>query len=177
MKLIAITGMPGAGKEEFLNVARARGIPFIRMGDLVREMYPLRGPEDQELTLGQFATAERERHGYNIWAKRALERMDGDIYLIDGCRSLDEIEAYRGLTDDVNVVAIHTSPSIRYERLVRRGRDDAPKDLDEFHARDDREMGWGLAKAIVLSDHLIVNEGTLEEFRADANAFLDRMQS
>lgn len=177
MKLIVIAGMPGSGKEELLNVAVAKGLPFIRMGDLVREMYPNRGPEDADLNLGQFASIERERHGYNIWAKRALERMSGDVFLIDGCRSLDEIEAYRGLSDDVNIVAIHTSPAVRYDRLVRRGRDDAPKDMEEFRARDFREIGWGLADAIVLSDHLIVNEGTLEEFQDSVNALLDRMLS
>ena len=177
MKLIVIAGMPGAGKEELLNVAVERDIPFIRMGDLVREMYPKRGPDDADLNLGQFASAERERHGYNIWAKRALERMSGDIYLIDGCRSMDEVEAYRGLSDDVNIVAIHTSPAIRYDRLVKRGRDDAPRNIEEFKARDSREIGWGLAETIVLSDHLIVNEGTLDEFRASVNELLDRMHS
>lgn len=177
MKLILIAGMPGAGKEEFLNVAVDRDIPFIRMGDLVRELYPQRGSEDADLNLGQFANIERERYGYNIWAKRALERMNGEVYLVDGCRSLDEVDAYRGLTDDVNIVAIHTSPSIRYDRLVMRGRDDAPKNVDEFRARDNREIGWGLADTIVLSDKLIVNEGTLDEFRASVNELLDRMLS
>ena len=175
MKLIVVAGMPGAGKEEFLNVAVSMGIPFIRMGDLVREMYPKRGPEDKDLALGQFASIERERHGYNIWAKRTLERMDGDIYLIDGCRSMDEVKAYRSLTDDVNIVAIHTPPMMRYERLVKRQRDDAPKNMEEFEARDAREMGWGLAEAIVLSDHLIVNDGSLEDFRKKAGDYLRKL--
>ena len=34
-----------------------------------------------------------------------------------------------------------------------------------------REMGWGLAEAIVLSDHLIVNDGTLEEFQRKAEEY------
>lgn len=174
MKLIVIAGMPGAGKEEFLNVAVGRGIPFIRMGDLVREAYPNRGPEDESLDVGQFATAERDRHGYNIWAKRALERMYGDMFLVDGCRSLDEVKAYRGLTKDVFIVAIHSSPSIRYERLVKRGRDDAPRNIEEFEARDSREIDWGLADLIVLSDILLVNEGTVEEFHRVVDALLER---
>ena len=172
MKLIVVAGMPGAGKEEFLNVARDMGIPFLRMGDLVRELYPKRGDEDKDLTLGQFANIERERHGYNIWAKRALERMSGNIYLIDGCRSMDEVLAYRSLSDDVNIVAIHAPPKIRYDRLVKRQRDDAPRNVEEFDARDSREMGWGLADVIALSDHLIVNDGSLEKFREEASAYL-----
>ena len=172
MKLIVVAGMPGAGKEEVLNVAVRMGIPFIRMGDLVREMYPKRGPEDKDLALGQFASIERERHGYNIWAKRALERMSGNIYLIDGCRSMDEVNAYRSLSDDVVIVAIHAPPKVRYERLVKRQRDDAPKDIAEFEARDSREMGWGLADVIALSDHLIVNDGPLEKFREESSEYL-----
>jgi len=172
MKLIVVAGMPGAGKEEFLNVARDMDIPFLRMGDLVRELYPKRGDEDRDLTLGQFANIERERHGYNIWAKRALERMSGNIYLIDGCRSMDEIMAYRSLSDDVNIIAIHAPPRIRYDRLVKRQRDDAPRNVEEFDARDSREMGWGLANVIALSDHLIVNDGSLEKFREEASAYL-----
>ena len=34
------------------------------------------------------------------------------------------------------------------------------------------EMGWGLAEAIVLSDHLIVNDGSLEEFKRKAEEYL-----
>lgn len=66
--------------------------------------------------------------------------MYGDIFIIDGCRSMDEVRSYLGITPDVHVVAIFTSPNIRYERLVKRGRDDAPKDIDEFRQRDEREI-------------------------------------
>ena len=36
MRILLIAGMPGAGKEELLNVARSMGVPFLRMGDIVR---------------------------------------------------------------------------------------------------------------------------------------------
>ena len=39
MRIILVAGMPGAGKEELLTVARGMGLPFVRMGDLVREAY------------------------------------------------------------------------------------------------------------------------------------------
>lgn len=185
MKLIIVAGMPGAGKEEFLTSMRNLGLPFLRMGDLVREYHSATFPEngnceikgfkitgpmkdgkpvDAVPTVGQFANSEREEHGFDIWAKRAMERMSGDVFVIDGCRSLDEINAYKSLTDDVVLIGIHSSPATRYERLVKRGRDDAPKNKEEFAARDTREIGWGLAETIVMSDILLVNEGTLQEF-------------
>ena len=176
MKLIVVAGMPGAGKEEFLNVARDMGIPFLRMGDLVRELYPKRGDEDRDLTLGQFANIERERHGYNIWAKRALERMSGNIYLIDGCRSMDEVRAYRNITDDVNIVAIYASPKTRYDRLVKRGRDDAPNNIDEFNQRDNRELGWGLGETMALADVMIINESSLDEFKDNVRKLMEEFR-
>ena len=81
------------------------------------------------------------------------------------------------MTDDVDVVAIHSSPYTRYERLVKRGRDDAPQTFEEFKDRDSREMGWGLSDLIALSDMIIVNDGTLEEFESEVNKFLDKVLS
>ena len=175
MKLIIIAGMPGAGKEELLSVTRSMDIPFVRMGDIVREYHSNRSSEDEGLSVGQFAGIERNRHGFNIWAKRALCRMYGDMFLVDGCRSMEEIRAYRELTDDVTIIGIHSSPKTRYLRLVKRARDDAPSNIDEFDARDSREIGWGLAEVIALSDILIVNEGTLQEFHCNAAVAVRRM--
>jgi len=168
MNLIIIAGMPGAGKEELLSVAKGMNIPFIRMGDIVREYHSNRPSEDANLSVGQFAGIERNRRGSNIWAKRALDRMYGNIFLVDGCRSMEEILAYRELSNAVNIIGIHSSPKTRYTRLVKRARDDAPANIDEFNARDNREISWGLAEVIALSDLLIVNEGTLQDFYSDA---------
>ncbi len=165
MKIIVTAGMPGSGKEEFLSAANSTGIPFLRMGDIVRETYSQRSAEDSELSVGQFANIERERHGFDIWAKRAVERMHGSIFMIDGCRSMDEVRAYENLTSDVHVVAIFASQRTRYDRLVKRNREDAPKNTEEFRARDKREISWGLAETMALADTMIINESSLEDFK------------
>jgi len=176
MKLIIVAGMPGSGKEEFLKTAEGMGIPFLRMGDMVRERYPDRNGKCRRMSIGEFAEAERKEHGYDIWAKRSLERMSGGIFLIDGCRSTDEVSAFRSLTDDVIVVAIHSSPKDRYQRLVERKRDDAPSDIEEFVKRDEREIGWGLAETIALADVMIPNGSTLDEFRKASADALNRLR-
>jgi len=173
MKLIITTGMPGAGKEEFLIAASDSGIPFIRMGDIVREFHAKRSEEDKDLSVGQLANLDRQRYGFDIWAKRAMEKMYGDIFMIDGCRSMDEVRAYRNITDDVNIVAIFASPKTRYDRLVKRGRDDAPKNIEEFDERDKRELGWGLGETMAVADKMIINESSLEDFKESVRKLME----
>ncbi len=172
VRILLVAGMPGAGKEELLNVARSMGIPFLRMGDIVREHHASSGTD---LSVGEFATREREIHGRNVWAVRAMERMSGELFLVDGCRSMDEVRSYRELSDDVHIISVHASRATRYERLVRRGREDAPADMDEFDRRDAREMGWGLSDLIALSDIMIVNDSDLPGFQRSVRDALEAM--
>ena len=165
MKILVVAGMPGAGKEELLNVARSMGYSFVRMGDMVREAYTSSGAEAEGLSIGQFANREREVHGADIWAKRSMERMSGYLFLVDGCRSMDEVRSFRGLSDDVYIIAVHTARSERFRRLVSRDREDAPRNEAEFDERDSREIGWGIAEVIALSEYMIVNDSDLETFR------------
>ena len=169
MRMIVVTGMPGSGKEEFLNVAMTIGIPFIRMGDVVRSEHAASGTSS---SVGEFADSERKKHGYNIWAKRSMEKMYGDIFLVDGCRSMAEIQAFKSLSDNVTILGIHSPPKVRYGRLVERNRSDAPSDRREFDERDEREIGWGIAEVIALADEMLVNASSLERFRKDAEILL-----
>ena len=175
MRLLILTGMPGSGKEEFLKVAHESGISFLRMGDVVRLRYPDRSADQRNMCIGEYAESERHKHGYDIWAKRSLEKMNSGILLVDGCRSMEEVNAFRSLTDDVTVIAIHSSPSVRYERLARRKRNDAPSNIHEFNERDEREIRWGLAKTIALADIMIYNGYSLEDFRKSSADVLERM--
>ncbi len=172
MRILLIAGMPGAGKEELLGVARSMGVPFLRMGDIVREYHDASGTD---VPVGVFASSQREVFGGDVWARRALERMHGDVFLVDGCRSMDEVRSYRGLSDDVLIVGIYAPPSARYERLVRRGRKDAPKNIEEFEARDSREMEWGLSDLLALADVMIPNYADLETFHNKARKILERL--
>ena len=175
MRIILVAGMPGAGKEELLTVARGMGLPFVRMGDLVREAYAEAGGESTGMTVGQFANSERETFGKDIWARRAVERMGGEVFLVDGCRSMDEVRSYRSVCDDVRILGIYASPTDRYSRLVARGREDAPRDPEEFSARDSREMGWGLDEVLAMADRMVLNDTDLESFRIRAAEVLGGM--
>jgi len=176
LKILVTTGMPGCGKEEFLKCCMARGAKVIRMGDLVRERAKEFGIDHSDKNLGDLANEERQRFGMDIWAKRVIPLVGGDIVAIDGTRGPDEIRAFRhAFGADLQVVGIHASPKTRFERLKARARADSPAVLSEFDKRDRRELDWGLGDAIALADHMVINEGSLEELRVQVDSLLDRI--
>ncbi len=181
MRILGFTGMPGSGKSEAMEAAKARGYPVVRMGDLIWEEVERQGLPRDAANVGRVANAVRESHGKDIWAVRTVERVrkaaNGHrLVLIDGIRSNHEVEVFRReLGHDFVLVAIHTDPNHRFDRMVLRGRADDSKDKTVLAARDEREMGWGIARTIALADQMLVNDGTLEQFRAKVTALLDRL--
>lgn len=178
MKILVSTGMPGSGKEEFLKCCMARGAKVIRMGDIVREKAKEFGLDSSDTSIGNLANEERKRFGMDIWAKRTIPYVGGDLVVIDGTRGPDEIRAFKhAFGDALRVVAIHSSPRVRFERLRARKRSDLPSTQAEFEARDKRELEWGLGDAIALADHMIVNDGSLEDLKREVDKFLDSILS
>ncbi len=178
MVVILLAGMPGAGKEEFLRVAKKEDYDIVRMGDVVREQAEIADVSKEDISIGEFANRERQDHHDGIWADRTLSKISEEKTVIDGIRSVDEVNIFRSeLEKDAPIVAIHSSPKTRFKRLKERSREDAPQTLKEFHERDSRELDWGLGKVIARADWMIVNEGTLSEFYNKAGNVLDVITS
>lgn len=175
MKLIVTVGMPGSGKDELVEVARQMGLATLKMGDLVREETRRRGLPLTNANVGRVANEEREKHGGGIWAQRAVPKLIETKMLVDGCRSDSEVTVFRHHFGDLFVLGIFSSPEERYERMAKRGRGDDGITLQEFYDRDRRELKWGIGNAFALADGLLVNEGTLEEFRRAARARLEEI--
>ncbi len=165
---IAIVGMPGSGKSTCIEaVVKAIDIDRISLGDVVREEATKRGVPLSKIN--EFANELRKELGPAAVAILARDKLvvSRDVCLIDGVRSLYEIEFFRKeMGIEVIVVAIHASPRKRFERLRNRGRPDDPRTWEEFEARDLRELSWGLGSVIALADYMIVNEGSLDELKS-----------
>jgi dephospho-CoA kinase len=174
MKLIVTVGMPGSGKDELIEVAHGMGLATLKMGDLVRDETRRRGLALNNANVGRIASEEREKHGPGVWAQRALPKLTETRMLVDGCRSDSEVSVFRHNFGDLFVLGIYASPETRYDRLSARRRSD-DVDLQDFYDRDRRELKWGIGAAFALADGMLVNEGSLEEFRRTARATLDRV--
>jgi dephospho-CoA kinase len=181
VRVVGFTGMPGSGKSEAMEVAKARGHPVVRMGDLIWEEVDRQGLPRDAKHVGQVANGMRETHGKDVWAKRTAQRVaelatGQELVLIDGIRSQEEVETLRReIGHDFLLVAIHTDPDHRFTRMIQRGRADDSKDPKVLKARDEREMTWGIARTIALADEMLVNDSTLEAFRERVTALLDRI--
>lgn len=172
--------MPGSGKSEAMSVAKERGYPVVRMGDLIWDEVEAQGLPRTPENVGKVANGMRESHGKDIWALRTVDRIRGTagtVVMIDGIRSNHEVEVFRReLAEEFLLVAIHTDPDERYERLTSRGRDDDADSVDGHKERDGRELNWGIARTIALADEMLVNAGSLKDFHAATGLLLDRVE-
>src|SRR3990170_4486108 len=170
LRLIVVTGMPGAGKSVAVEVAREMGLPVFSMGDRVREVVLSRGLPLTPEVVGRTANAEREEMGADIWAKRTLAVIPPGtpVAVIDGARSGAEVEAFRAQAGaaSVRVLALQASPATRRGRLATRARSDDEPTQQGFEDRDRRELSWGIGEAVARADVTVVNEGRLKAFKA-----------
>lgn len=162
MRVLAFTGMPGAGKSVAVEVARERGIPVLRMGDFIWEEVRRRALPLGSESVANVAMEMRTDFGPGVWAEKTVDRLNTlkpPIAVIDGVRSEAELEVFRRrLGHDFTLVAVHASRPTRMKRLLVRGREDDVRDEGEFIARDERELDWGIGRVIALADVMLLNE-------------------
>lgn len=74
------------------------------------------------------------------------------------------------------ILSIFANPTLRFERLKNRMREDDSTDYVEFKARDQMELDFGIGDVISLSDKIIINETDLESYTNSINKFLDEIE-
>lgn len=177
--VIAITGMPGAGKTLAAEYIRELiGGYIISMGDVIREIVRSSGGELTSSSLGNTMIEIREKEGASAVAKRCVSKIKElpfNITIIDGVRSFDEVEEFKRHFKNVKLIAVLCPPKIRFERLKKRGREDDPKSIDAFRERDMRELSIGLGNAIALADHIVVNDSTKKHLKRSLKNILTKI--
>ncbi len=175
MKVIGIVGMPASGKGEASRIARDLGIPVVVMGDAIRERVKEAGLPLTDANCGTIAGKLRADLGMDAIARITIPRIEATgalVVLVDGIRGDYEVTAFKEHFPDFTLIGIDSSFETRYRRLANRGRSDDSLTPDELRARDERELGWGLGRALAQADRRIANEGSLEEFSTEVRALL-----
>lgn len=169
MKVIGVVGLPASGKGEFSRIADGLGIPVVVMGDVIREVIAGLCLPPTDENLGAVSADLRRKDGPAAIALRTVPRIEAaasPLVVIDGIRSDAEVEVFRRRFPGFVLVAVTSPFDVRFRRLSARRRSDDPASESDLAARDDREIGWGLSRALHMADIEIGNAGTIEEFEA-----------
>ena len=152
------------------------GCATVVMGDVVREETRRRNLEPTPENVGAVMLKLREEEGPAVVAKRCISKIEGsreNVVVVDGVRSLEEVNEFKRHFPNFTLIALHASPHTRFRRLFRRRRSDDPSDRRTFEERDVRELGVGLGNVLALADYVVINEGTRDELRRKISYVLE----
>jgi dephospho-CoA kinase len=175
--VIAVVGLPGAGKSEVCGHILKQ--EFVRVGfnDIFYKEFDRRGLERNEENEQYVRVAIRRELGLTILAERALPVIekalqDGKQVLIESLYTWWDYKFLKERLDQCfKVLAIYAPPSIRYARLaVRPERPYAPQ---LARSRDASQIeSLHQAGPIAMADWTIQNTGTKEELFKAVDAVL-----
>jgi dephospho-CoA kinase len=166
--ILGVAGMPGSGKSLVLKVAKENGYDAVVMGDVVRQEAENKNLQPNPENIGKIMLELREKEGKDVIAKRCIQKIEeAKKYkvVVDGIRSLDEVEEFKKRFPKFSLMVICSSPETRFQRLYRRRRSDDAEGWDVFNKRDMRELGVGLGNVIAMAEYTVVNEEALEVVR------------
>ncbi|MBH59459.1 MAG: dephospho-CoA kinase [Thaumarchaeota archaeon] len=176
-KLICVTGLPGAGKSVFCEIGKRLNFKIIIMGNQIRKEVENRGLNNNSEILSKLMIELREKRGKNAIAemcKDEIIKSNEKNIIIDGIRNIEEIELFKEI-GEVKIILIKNTKEQRMKFLQERNRSDAPMNLDEFNARDKKELEVGLEEVMNISDIIIDNINlTKEEFEKKSELILNK---
>lgn len=175
LKLIALVGMPGAGKSEAANFFREKGFPVLRFGDQVDIGLAENKLERNAKNEQWYREKLRKELGMAAMAikiePRVLETAKKfSTIILDGLYSWEEYTYLTAKFPKLFLLCIYAPPSIRYKRLsIRKVR---PLTPSEARVRDFAEIeNLNKGGPIALADYVVCNWGNLKEFFGDLSTF------
>jgi len=174
-RLIGLTGTNGAGKGEAAAFFQKKGYKYFSLSDLIREELRNKGQSITRDNLIKMGNHLRNKFGPDILAKRVIERVQGKA-IIDSIRNPKEV-AHLKKQKSFLLLAIDAPVEIRYNRVIKRGRQESVDSLQEFIAKEAEEMstkesGQQLQNCMKMADIVIINDGCLEDFHKKLEEFL-----
>lgn len=161
-ELIAIVGMPGAGKSLVADFFRNKGIPVLRFGDQTDIGLKELGLPLTEKNERMYREKLRKDLGMAAMAIKieprilAAAREHGTIVL-DGLYSWEEYTFLSQKFPELRLLCVWAPPEVRYERLSKRPV--RPLTHDEARSRDFAEIEHlNKGGPIAIADTLIINE-------------------
>ncbi len=173
----------GAGKGTVVEyLVRERGFRHYSVrGFLAEELHRRNMPVNRD-TLTAIANSLRAKHGPAFIAEQLYQRAKdtGQDCIIESIRTPGEIEALRK-QPNFYLLAADADPRVRYQRIRKRNSETDNISYQIFIDNEQREMHTtdpnkqSLAACIAQADHVITNDGSLEQLHEQTEKFLERI--
>lgn len=184
-RVIALIGLPGAGKGAVSDILKGRGFRHVATGDMVREEAVRRGVGiDERYKLHEIANAIQAEGGPEALAKMVIEKIRTSVesvWVVDGIRHPAQVAE---LKKEINalILGITASREMLAERILGRGRTGDPKTPKEVFDLLEREWDSGIAtygiqvgQCMPMADKIIENNGTLAELEEKMGLIFDKI--
>ena len=136
MQVMGISGLPGSGKSLVSDIAIERGAMIVSMGDIIREEAKKRGESTKDTAqnlraeFGQYIVSELTIKKIKKLQEEGIENK----IIVEGIRSPHEVNMFKENFDNFIILSIFANPTLRFERLKNRMREDDSTDYNEFKA-------------------------------------------
>jgi len=179
MTIIGITGTLGAGKGTVVSYLMEKGFAHYSAREFISREILRRGLAVNRDNMVVVANDLRATHSPSYIAEALYDEAvaAGKNAVIESLRTEGEIVALRA-KGNFALLSVDADPKLRYARIFARGSETDKISFEKFLADEALEMHaidpnkQNLARCIELADHRLINNGTIEELRAQVDDLL-----
>jgi len=177
--MIGLLGTIGSGKTAAGDYLEAkRGFYRVIMGNLVREVARKEGLEITRENLQKIQKKYRDKYGQEYFIKLTIKKLKESgkkNLLIDGIRTPTDARVAK--ENWAVLILIDAKPSLRYERIVSRGREGEEKTtLADF--KEDEAREWKLLnfkETLKYADYKLLNNGNIKQLYSKIDKALEKI--
>lgn len=187
-KIIAIVGLPGAGKSEVADYFVSKGFDYLRMGQITLDEVKRLGQEPTETNERPIREGFRKKNGMGAFAILnfpKIEKFQNNV-IVDGLYSWEEYLEFKKKYKNFVCLAVNASPTTRYKRLDGRSKkhgDDPKMKYRSFSPAEAKSRDYAQIEnlhqggPIAIADFTIVNEGTKKDLVENLNKIYRRLNA
>jgi len=168
--IIGLSGTLCAGKDTVAkHLIDKEGFFHISLSGILREIARREGIAETMAELTELGNSLESKFGKGYLAKLALEKVPaGRDAVVSSIRQPSEIEFLRR-EGALKMIFVDANPKIRFERLRVRAREGDSQTSEDFIDLEKKQISGGhgginLSECKEMSDYVIENNGTREEF-------------
>jgi dephospho-CoA kinase len=176
-KVLAVVGLPGAGKTEVVQYLEQKGYKKVYFGEATFDEMKRQGLQINEENERKTRENLREKYGMAAFAVLALPKIKKileteNFVILESLYSWEEyLMIKKEFGDNFYVLAIYAPPNTRYQRLAVRPH--RPLTLEQAKSRDYAQIEHvNIAPPITMADFSISNVKTKEELFKEVDEVL-----